>query len=67
MMLTRFSRYSPAKCIIENATLYDVTYVDGEDNPLAVFNFSYRSKGKAELPVIRTYEEIAQLLTFCFC
>jgi hypothetical protein len=50
MMLTRFSRYSPTKRILESATLYDVTYVDGEDNPLAVFNFSYRSRGKAELP-----------------
>jgi len=45
MILTKFSRYSPPKRILENATLYNVTYVDGEEYPLAVFNFSYRSKG----------------------
>jgi hypothetical protein len=56
-------RYSPTKGMLENATLYNVTYVDGEDSPLAVFNFSYCSKGKTDAPILCKYDEIVCLLT----
>jgi hypothetical protein len=57
-MLRKITRYSPTKRLLENATLYDVTYVDGEDNPLAVFSFSYRSKGKLSLSCICTRKSL---------
>lgn len=38
-LLTNSSRYSPTKRELENATLYNVTYADGDVNPLAIFSF----------------------------